>query len=405
MKRFEEGIQPGNANNALGDSSRKRVRLKARRKLWLEVHLWLGLVAGAVLVVVGLTGSILVFWQEFDGWLSPDLYRVERAEGVRPLPPTALDEAARTALPEGTKIGWVEFPRDSEQALNLSYLAPSVSMPGEKDVRQLFIDPFTGTVKGERLWYPADYFSGMPFMALMFKLHYALLMKDYGVVMVGILSVLLIISVLTGLILWWPLTGKWAQALTIKPRASIERFNFDLHKTSGFYTALVMLAVLLSGVSMNLPEYFNTLVEIFSPLSLPERVHSGPAGGREPIGWGRAAEIIEIRYPEGHLNSISPPADDAGLYNVCKNGVASMNRFVGYRCVWVDQYSGEILKVLDQTEGSAGDIFLQWQWPLHSGQAFGLTGRILVFLTGLACPVLYVTGLIRWLQKRAAHRR
>ena len=43
-----------------------------------------------------------------------------------------------------------------------------------------------------------------------------------------------------------------------------------------------------------------------------------------------------------------------------------------------------------------------WLSKLHSGQAFGWTGRILVFITGLICPLLFVTGLIRWLQKRRA---
>ena len=62
--------------------------------------------------------------------------------------------------------------------------------------------------------------------------------------------------------------------------------------------------------------------------------------------------------------------------------------------------AGEILKVYDRGTGSGGDVFLDWQWPLHSGHAFGWTGRILVFLSGLACPILYVTGVIRWLQKR-----
>ncbi|MDZ4151263.1 PepSY-associated TM helix domain-containing protein [Methylicorpusculum sp.] len=50
-------------------------------------------------------------------------------------------------------------------------------------------------------------------------------------------------------------------------------------------------------------------------------------------------------------------------------------------------------------------MFTHWQWPLHSGQAFGMTGRLLVFSTGLACPVLFVTGVIRWLQKRRAARK
>jgi len=52
---------------------------------------------------------------------------------------------------------------------------------------------------------------------------------------------------------------------------------------------------------------------------------------------------------------------------------------------------------------SAGDAFLNWQWPLHGGKAFGWTGRILVFLLGLACPVLFITGWVRWLQKRKAN--
>jgi hypothetical protein len=49
--------------------------------------------------------------------------------------------------------------------------------------------------------------------------------------------------------------------------------------------------------------------------------------------------------------------------------------------------------------------FTHWQWPLCSGQVFGMAGRILVFITGLACPVLFVTGMIRWLQKRKAEGR
>jgi uncharacterized iron-regulated membrane protein len=51
---------------------------------------------------------------------------------------------------------------------------------------------------------------------------------------------------------------------------------------------------------------------------------------------------------------------------------------------------------------TAGEIFTHWQWPLHSGQAFGMTGRVLIFITGLICPILFATGIIRWLQKRKA---
>ncbi|MDD4905300.1 MAG: PepSY-associated TM helix domain-containing protein [Methylobacter tundripaludum] len=53
------------------------------------------------------------------------------------------------------------------------------------------------------------------------------------------------------------------------------------------------------------------------------------------------------------------------------------------------------MKVQDpSTRSIAGQTFVEWQWPLHSDRAFGWTGRILVFLT----------GLIRWLQKRKTNK-
>jgi len=39
-------------------------------------------------------------------------------------------------------------------------------------------------------------------------------------------------------------------------------------------------------------------------------------------------------------------------------------------------------------------------YPVHNGEASGLPGRILVCLTGLVLPTLYVTGLLHWLKKR-----
>jgi len=55
--------------------------------------------------------------------------------------------------------------------------------------------------------------------------------------------------------------------------------------------------------------------------------------------------------------------------------------------------------------GSAGDIFMQAQFPLHSGRIIGLTGRILVSITGVVVAMLSATGLLIWLKKARARRR
>lgn len=69
---------------------------------------------------------------------------------------------------------------------------------------------------------------------------------------------------------------------------------------------------------------------------------------------------------------------------------------------WValDAEDGHIVGTQIPGEGSAGDIFLQLQLPVHSGHIAGLPGRIFICLTGIAVAALSITGILIWLKKR-----
>lgn len=381
--------------------SQRLRRLKARRKLWLDVHLWLGLVLGLFLAVFGLTGSVLVFYDELDAVLDHDLFAVEvRAEGEAAFRPMAeILAAAEAAAPLGSHLNTVTYPPQDGSTYRLFY-----ENAGSR--WQVFVDPYTTEVLGQRLLQGTDEWFPHHLIPFVFKLHYALLADDTGVLVVGVMSVLLVFSILTGLIVWWPLTGNWKRALSIKPRASVERFNHDLHQASGFYTALVLLAVLVSGVYMNLPKQFLALVQLISPATRDFKntpSSSGTHAGQKPIGLTQAVAIAGERYPEGRLSWLSLPKDEHDVYTIRRMDVPELSRFWSERAVQIDPYSGTIVAIRDPAvRRSAGETFIDWQWPLHSGKAFGWPGRIAVFVTGLACPVLFVTGVIRWLQKRQA---
>lgn len=87
--------------------------LKARRKRWLDIHLWLGLILGFFLALFGLTGSILVFYEEIDNLLNASLRQVAvQQQGEAAYRP--LDEiiaSAKTALPPQAKLGFIDYPR------------------------------------------------------------------------------------------------------------------------------------------------------------------------------------------------------------------------------------------------------------------------------------------------------
>ena len=393
-------------------------RLKARRRLWLQAHLYLGLLAGFIIAIVGLTGAILVFYEELQELLNAEQIRIVAPPvAERRLRP--LDEiiaAADTIKPANSRFDKLYYPRHEDTAYKLLYYqpAPAKAEPDESgDGYYVFVNPYTAQATGKQLWHPYRRYWGRPLVSFVMQLHYCLLLDTPGMVFVGIMSTLALLSVLSGLIVWWPLTGKWHLALTIKRGTGSIRYNYDLHKVSGFYSALVLLAVLFSGVYFNLPDNVNALVRQFSPLQRPNawegmatsQLHSDVKEDQKPISPGQAEEIVSLRHPGGQMWMLSSPADTHGTYYIWKHEVAELSRFIGYREIAIDQYSGKILKVYDAGSGSAGDVFLDWQWPLHCGHAFGWPGRILVMLTGLACPVLFVTGVVRWLQKRRAKAR
>ncbi|MEY2654978.1 MAG: hypothetical protein RLZZ524_2006 [Pseudomonadota bacterium] len=375
--------------------------LRARRKLWLQVHLWLGLVLGAWLAILGVTGSVLVFWVEIHQALHRDLVRVDRpaAASVARVPLEQVVLTAQRHLPSGWTYGSIAIPDRADGAYVVWYAGEEPTpAPEEATSLNVAIDPHTGEAFARRTFYHAWNPLRHSFVGFFFKLHYAVLLGDPGMTAVGVVCVFLIVSALTGLILWWPLDGKWRRVLTIKRGAGPARLNHDLHQFSGFWLWPVLAALLVSGLYFNLPQQFKWLVECFSPLS-PEVTEQAQG----PMSAGLDSTLRQLST--GRLTTVTLPNTRTGLMEACYADVPELRPWVvDNRCVVFDPASGRAVHVTDPSRGSGGDTFMQWQWPLHSGQAFGWTGRILVFLCGLACPLLFVTGVIRWLQKRRAQR-
>lgn len=396
-----DSVFSGGFANAGGAKSTRLQRLKARRKLWLKVHLWLGLGFGFFLALIGLTGSVLVFWQEIDQALNHDLYVSARASGDYQPIDTIL-AAAEQAAPPGWDSVWAEAPSQPNGNYVFGFYYPDSSSLAEPvESLNIAIDPFSAEPVGQRVFYHDTHPLKHCLIGFFFKLHYGLLLGDTGVTLVGVLGVLFLISALTGLILCWPLNGKWRRVLTIKRRASSERLNHDLHQSAGFYSLLVLLALLISGIYFNLPDQFRWLVGQFSTLTPePRSATVSPAPDATAV-LQNAIDLARREFSGGIPQYYSLEGEGHSRFQACYRDVEELrHKVMNDRCLVFDRASGQLLQIKDANHGSAGDVFMQWQWPLHSGKIIGWTGRIMVFITGLLCPLLFVTGLIRWLQKR-----
>lgn len=398
------------------------LQLGVSRKIWTSIHRWIGLVAGAYFVVAGLTGSVLAFWQDLDEWLNPNLMIV--SEPTPNSPCRSVDEivaAARTQLPDAVKARpdtpiYVRFPNHRTGAVQVTYMTGLPSREQMEEARRtkdhskfdmalvaghtIFVDPYTARVTGERFGGWSTRPLSMPFVYMMMSLHCALLWEPYGRLVVAGVGLLLLISTIVGICLWLPRNGAWSKALKIKLGAKLERLVYDLHKAFGVYLSVVLVVSIFSGMYMDFKAPWRALVSHFLPVrQFKMELASESANGRPPLAPSEAVAIAEKHFPDGWLQMLVLPRGENGTYAIGKHLDGEPNQASTSRMLVMDQYSGKILATQDPRDFSAGEKFFEWQYPLHSGEAFDNAGRAFMLAFGFVPLVLYVTGFIRWRHK------
>ncbi|NUA31054.1 PepSY-associated TM helix domain-containing protein [Cupriavidus basilensis] len=362
------------------------------RKIWLRIHLCLGLSAGLVLAVAGLTGSLLVFYLDIDAWLNPPLQLPLRAEPA-PIYENAF-QALRASQPHRGGAWRLELPSQGRGVITARYDKPEETQGHAFAPLIVSIDPQTSEILRSQFW-------GRSAMTWIYDLHYALLLERTGHIAMTIIGGLGILSIGTGLYLWWPRKRNFMTALAIRLRASPQRLTYDLHKLAGVYLLPVVLVVVVTGMLLELPGTFNPIIGRWSALT-PYPAYGSSLKNAPRLTLDRAITIARGKFPGADVRWIETPSGARGSYRVILRQDGEPSHRFPRTNVWIDQYSGNILGIRDPRRNSAGDTLLDWLHPLHGGEAFGLPGRLLVLLSGLALPLLFITGVLRWWQKRRA---
>lgn len=385
-------------------ASRAARRRASGRKVFLQIHRTIGLFAGAVFVLIGLSGAFLAFREDMDELLNASIMRVELpAQNAY----RRLDEilaAAVAATPPDGKLERLVMPRHSRSAATLTYIVETDDL--ETRSYEVFVDPYRAKVTGRRLLQHGDSVFSQPLIPIIMTFHWTLLLGVNNAYIVGAVGILVFLSILVGLYLWWPVNGDWRMGLKIKWGASAERVFFDLHRSVGACFAVILLVMLFTGVAMIFKPATRSVVSLFSPVRAdPDFGKSTSVPGASPIGVDAAVATVNKIFPDGRLHWVLLPSTPRGVYVVGKQSNDEPNRTKTFRNVGVDQFSGQVLHVQDRNRFTAGETFLEWLFPLHTGEAFGEIGRPLLLLIGLTPLTLYVTGFLRWRQKRRARKR
>lgn len=260
------------------------------------------------------------------------------------------------------------------------------------------MNPHTGEVLANRLW-------GRFAVTWVYDLHSTLLGGETGLAVVGVMGLSLATVLLTGILLWWPRRGKWRSALRLRLTASAQRRHYDLHKLLGLMGAAVLLVLAITGAALAFPSVVEPAVHALSaPLPMPV-VRLPREAGQPLLPLDDVLERVRQWAPEGIPRWIDTPAADSAVLRVRLWLPGDPSRRFPRSYVWMSAHDGRILAVRDARHQSAGDTLLAWLHPLHSGEALGLTGRLLACLAGVFPVGLLVTGWLRWIDRRRAQRQ
>lgn len=375
------------------------------RRFWLDVHLWLGVGLFLVLVPLGVSGSFLVWHDQIDPILHPQ--RFEVSKGDTTLAASAYLDAARKAFGDRATVTQLRMPEaPGKPVIASGRLKSPAPAPGQRPQSlTAWIDPATARVLDTAN-------TRNEVINIMHRLHGSLLITTPGLgrKVVGWLGWAMSLSCVTGLWLWWPRGSRIAKGL--RWRRSPSTMN-NLHHMFGFWILVPLLLVSLTGVYISFPETSRKLFgvgEAAAPSGAREKGQGGRPGGPRgpnmapplaspnlPIDMAVAAALAE--QPGGRLAAISLPTEGRRPSWRVQLALEGQKEPVS---VQVSDEDGAIR----QGRGGAGgpghqDPLSKWMRGTHDAQESKFIWQLIVFLTGIAPPLLGITGTVMWLRRRS----
>lgn len=407
------------------------------RRLLVVLHRWSGLLIAGFLFVTGITGAIISWDHELDEWLNPQL-TAARARG--PLRDALQLAAELEARHPQVRVAYAPLAAEAGHALSF-WVEPRIDpQTGRRYVpgfNQVFIDPVSGAELGKREWGAVWPVTRENFVSFLYKLHFSLHLPAWGGIdrwgiwLLGIVALIWTIDCFTGLILtlpsrrrsrmpapddgeaeavprgWWQ---RWTVAWKIRWRGGSYKLNYDLHRAGSLWAWGLLFILAFTAFSLNLYR------EIFFPaMSLVSNVTPTPFDTRQPVPYDQPTvpkldfrQAVELAAREARQRGWDLPAGSVfhsgefGIYRVAffrpEDGHGAGG--VGHREIYLDSRDGMVLGERQPWQGTAADLFVQAQFPLHSGRILGLPGRILISAMGLVVAMLSVTGVYIWWRKK-----
>lgn len=372
------------------------------RTVLYRTHWLVGLTAGCILALSGITGAILAFEDQIVDAINVDA-RTVAPRSTSPLPLSVLITRLEANHPQGPVASVTVFG-DASEATNVRFAAPGKR--GDEESR--YVNPYTGALSLE------TGNSGEAFFKYVRGLHRWLMLgewgdRDVGRQIVGACTLLLVIMCASGLYLRWPRNGQsWRAWLVPDFKLRGRAFLGSLHAAVGTWSLLFYLVIALTGLQWSYEWYRNGLYS-FAGVQQVERGERRARGAQEVAQWpdlGRSwSAFLEETADSGFSRATIRAPRKQGASLEIRYLERSPAHSRAFNSVVVDPATGVVLRHDRYAETDAGGKLIASIFALHSGQFFGTPGMLAFALAALSMPLFAVTGWMLHLDRRRRKAR
>jgi len=362
-------------------------------KLLWKIHNWVGLYAGVVIAFLSITGAAALFRPEIDRVFNPHLTIVAKQDSTVSL--TQIVQKVLSSHPD-KHLFEVEMPKEHLDTWNIR-LQPNKAEKLHPIFWEVFVDPYTGKILGERNYYES-------FSYFLRNIHVRFYEALYGRQIVGLAGIALLISTITGLLIY----GKFMKNLSFGKirRKNLRITQADLHKTIGISALLFNLIIAITGAWLGLQSYLMKGLDITMPNQFvrEQKVYSKDQDTHFPLDYDAILTKTQSAFPELQPWYIRPSTNGEGLVHVYGNVQGQVYERRSNKLVF-DKAGYGIEHQYNISDQGFGAKLYYVQEALHFGDFAGLSMKLLYCLLALSSGFLSLSGFIIYLERIKKQRQ
>lgn len=376
------------------------------KKTFFQIHWFLGITAGLILSLMGVTGAIYSYEQQILKWINQESYTVQ-VENRAKLNPAEIYQHFQNTAPE-LKINSITVasaPSDSSSI--------NVVKEGERRGLNMMINPYSAEVLPE--------IKGREFFAFIQQLHRNLTVGPVGKQITGACALMLIFFVLSGLYLRWPKKHTWRQWFAVKPKLKGRNFIWDLHAVVGTWVIVFYLLFAMTGLYWSYDWWRNGMFKVLGVERPQATVTANPNTGKRQGQESRSerrergdglsplqiqnalnqtwtAFTPQLGREYSSLTFTLPKKDDGKLELTFVDAIPQHER--ARNKATFNYQTTEIESIELYEDKKLNEKIMSRMLPVHRGSFFGPVYQFIAMLASLAMPLFFVTGWLLYLKRR-----